>query len=627
MADTVNTPYIGLARRYRPQTFSDLVGQDQIARALEQQVGQEKVSQAYIFSGPRGIGKTSTARILAKCLNCAEGPTATPCGKCEQCRSIVSGSGMDVIEIDGASNNSVDDIRHLQETISQNPFSARKKIYIIDEVHMLSKGAFNALLKTLEEPPSFVIFIFATTEYERIPETIQSRCQTLHFRRISVEDLVRRLDHVAEQEKIEMDPDERRAILESIAFAVDGGARDAMMALDQIAALSDGQVSLDETVRFLGVVEHDLLIQTVEWLTEGDTRALLTMVNDLVERGRDLERFVKNLLGFLRDLMVLKAGGSEDLVHFTSNKLERARALLWQEDERGRQAERLTYPALLNYIQVFMDLEARMKEAVQVRVHLEFAFVKLAAIEPVVDIAHLIQNFDRLSAGKAPAAPPKANPSPASEASPAPAPAKPKSAPQPDTPALFQKSAPGPSKPATPADLPSPDELWQSLLAGKQQLGMALSLALAECRCVGVDEKEVRIQAPGGSLSLGTLRKQVHAGRLEEALRRLLGRQVALKISAGPRDPAPGNDGPDHGAPSFQHEPVLREEDPLPPEPEDDSYYESSKSTYDLFLAQNPTARTAESLRNNPAVRDKVEMVRKFFDGKLFDFKGREIVI
>ena len=197
------TSYKGFAREYRPQTFSDLIGQDQIANSLTQQVTRGNVAQAYIFSGPRGVGKTSAARILAKSLDCVNGPTPTPCGHCEQCVSITSGNSMDVIEIDGASNNSVDDVRELQETINQNPFAARRKVYIIDEVHMLSKGAFNALLKTLEEPPDFVIFIFATTELEKIPETIKSRCQVFQFNRISIENIVRRLEYVVSKENAE----------------------------------------------------------------------------------------------------------------------------------------------------------------------------------------------------------------------------------------------------------------------------------------------------------------------------------------------------------------------------------------------------------------------------------------
>ena len=683
MAEQTKTSYIGLARRYRPQTFPDLVGQDQVARALEQQVLQEKISQAFIFSGPRGIGKTSAARILAKCLNCLKStkPVPHPCGECEQCKSITSGNSMDVIEIDGASNNSVDDIRNLQETINQNPFAARKKVYIIDEVHMLSKGAFNALLKTLEEPPPFVVFIFATTELEKIPETIKSRCQLFQFRRISIEDITRRLDYVVEREKIEMDPGERRAILETIAFAVDGGLRDALMALDQIAALSDGGVRLDETVRFLGVVEHELLIQTVEWLHQRNTRALLEMVNSLVERGRDLERYVKNLLGFLRDLMILKSGGGEELVNLSGEKLARTKALLWKTEENGKLTEVLTYPALLNFIQMFMALEAGMREAVQVRIHLEFAFVKLAAIEPMVDIANLIVNFDKWVGGS-PAGAPVQVPVPSPQTSfpafgpPAAPAAQPISPPpRPGTPDLFgdRKTAANPARdlPGQTAEAPQSaldgddvSPLWPALLEHRKQLGMTLSIALKDCQCLGGAGNVLRLGVPKRSLSLGTLQAAEYQSKVHALLSRLAGRPVGLQIvpvevaraaektgspSPAPTPPsgygsasmpaatasspsavAPASRVKEPAAPAFatsraasQPAPVFRQL----PGPSEETGPSSQLSTYELYLAQNPAGRIRNALKNNETLREKAEMVRRFFDGQLLDASGQQIVL
>jgi DNA polymerase-3 subunit gamma/tau len=684
MAEQTKTSYIGLARRYRPQTFSDLVGQDQVARALEQQVLQEKVSQAFIFSGPRGIGKTSAARILAKCLNCLKStkPVPHPCGECEQCRSITSGNSMDVIEIDGASNNSVDDIRNLQETINHHPFAARKKVYIIDEVHMLSKGAFNALLKTLEEPPPFVVFIFATTELEKIPETIKSRCQLFQFRRIPIEDIIRRLDYVVEREKIEMDPGERRAILETIAFAVDGGLRDALMALDQIAALSDGGVRLDETVRFLGVVEHELLIQSVEWLHQRNTRALLEMVNSLVERGRDLERFVKNLLGFLRDLMILKSGGGEELVNLSGDKLARTKALLWKTEENGKLTEVLTYPALLNFIQMFMALEAGMREAVQVRIHLEFAFVKLAAIEPMVDIANLIENFDKWVGGS-PAGAPVQVPAPSPQTSlpsfgpPAAPAARPISPPpRPATPDLFgdRKTAANPVRdlPGQTAEAPQSaldgddvSVLWPALLERRKQLGMTLTIALKDCQCLGGAGNVLRLGVPKKSLSLGTLQAAEYQSRVHALLSRLAGRPVGLQIvpvevaraaetaassSAAPTPPSGYGSASMPAATASSPSavaPVSRVKEPAPPAfatprnlqsaipnpqffaspPEEGIHPASNLSTYELYLAQNPAGRIRNALKNNETLREKAEMVRRFFDGQLLDASGQEIVL
>ena len=690
MSDAPNkTPYIGLARRYRPQSFADMVGQDQVAHSLEQQVLQGKVAQAYIFSGPRGTGKTSSARILAKGLNCAEGPTVHPCGKCEHCLGIANGISMDVIEIDGASNNGVEDIRNLQESISQNPFSARKKIYIIDEVHMLSKSAFNALLKTLEEPPPFVIFIFATTEYEKIPETIKSRCQTFAFRRISLEDIIRRLDYVATKEAIAMEPSERDAILETIAFAVDGGLRDAMMALDQIAALSEGLVRLDETVRFLGVVEHDLLIQTVEQLYKRDTRGLLEMVNGLVERGRDLERFVKNLLGFLRDLMVLKAGGNEELVHLTGAKLERAKALLWQRDEAGRAIEALSYPALLNSIQIFMGLEARIKEAVQVRIHLEFAFVKLTAIEPVVDIAKLLEHMNQAPRAAAPQpVAPAPMPAPRPVASPPP---------QPGTPDLFKRGAAQPApqpmpvaqpvpppapqpvpqpvasqpvpqpQPVAAAPVPppanlSPEQVWQALLGARQQMGLAVSMALAECHLIGLSNNNIQIGYLRSSLSAPALQKPENLAKVERAVRHFSQGAWGVQANQVSNLPsAPNVPPPPTSSRNTPEEPyaaaAMPALPPLPPEPmrqqaqpreeelllfrerevpnvnpdendeEEEAPGHSIQKAYQSFLRQNPVRRLQDALQNDPVFREKLDMARRFFDGTLADAEGNPVAL
>jgi DNA polymerase-3 subunit gamma/tau len=657
MAEEVRkTSYVGLARQYRPQTFADLVGQDQVAASLSRQIVQDKVAQAYIFSGPRGVGKTSTARILAKSLNCRNGMSPKPCGVCDQCVSITNGSSMDVIEIDGASNNSVDNIRELQETINQNPFSALKKIYIIDEVHMLSKGAFNALLKTLEEPPSFVIFIFATTEFERIPETIKSRCQAFQFSRISLDDLIKRLEYVAESEHIQMDPGEKRSILEAIAYAVDGGMRDAMMALDQLRALGDGHLVLDDVARFLGVVEHDQLLRTVEMLHQRDTRGLLELVSQLVERGRDLERFVKNLLGFLRDLMILKSGGGEDLVSLTGEKLARARNLLWQTDEFGRRSEVLNYAELLNYIQVFMSLEAQIKEAVQVRIHIEFAFVKLSAVEPVVSIAHLLENFDRLTsvAGRpqavaAPVAPPvlpQAPPPPASFTPPPAAPPRPPVAPaqppagtpqppKPVTPDLFGRSA-APEQPVEPEpsqQMVDASGLWQQVMARRQDLGMGF-IALNESRCLGLNGDVLCVEVRRSVASAG-LQDPTKNARLEQLVTQIAGRplRVSIRLVEAPtpptgqppvsRPPVQPVAAPVQPSRVAEASPVFNEPGYLPGEEESSSLEE----TYRLFREQQGNGNARAALRKNPAFREKVEMVQRFFSGRLFDPAGREIVL
>ncbi|MFP4379248.1 MAG: DNA polymerase III subunit gamma/tau [Candidatus Sumerlaeia bacterium] len=651
-----NESYIGLARKYRPATFSDLVGQDQIARALEQQLlsgarneGQTRVSQAYIFSGPRGTGKTSSARILAKCLNCTaqDQPTPKPCGKCDQCLSISRGVSMDVIEIDGASNNKVEDIRELQETVNQNPFSARKKIYIIDEVHMLSTSAFNALLKTLEEPPPFVIFIFATTEYEKIPETIKSRCQSFQFRRISMEDLVKRLEYVAEQEKIEMDPSERRAILDAIAFAVDGGMRDALMTLDQITALSDGLVRLDDTVRFLGVVEHELLIQTIEYMHHRDTRALLGMVNQLVERGRDMERFVKNLLLFMRDLMILKSGADPEMVNLAGEKLERAKGLLWQKDENGRESEVVSYPELLNWIQVFMKLEAQIKEAVQVRIHLEFAFVKLTAVEPMAEIETMIQALASGKATRPKQAPPKQGgqgptpPRPQAQSRPAAPQQKP---PQPSTPDMFggqrSASAPGNTPPQAPPKISTsdPQAIWGALQNNADALGMELSIAIKECTFKGLDDNALIATLPKGSLSLRSLEYPANKKRIEALLKQISGTELQFRIQQidraqadlfqenpadQPSRPAPRKPMQRNAAPQTDSAPMMQDSSSQSKRSESGS--SKPMTAKEFFLMQSPNGKAKRLFEENKSFHDKLKMALDFFDGRLLDTDGNEI--
>ncbi|MCX7016959.1 MAG: DNA polymerase III subunit gamma/tau [Candidatus Sumerlaeota bacterium] len=380
----VPAPYVGFARKWRPQTFEDLVGQQQVSQALRSEVEKGRIGHAYLFAGPRGVGKTSAARILAKAINCEHGPTPSPCGQCAHCRGIAAGAELDVIEIDGASNNGVDQVRDLREHVNHVPFACRYKVYIIDEVHMLSIPAFNALLKTLEEPPRFVVFIFATTEIERIPETIKSRCEVFPFRAITVEDIVGRLDYILKREGVEVEPGERQAILETIALSAEGGMRDAQVALDQVVSLTEGVLRLQDVRDFLGVADRDSLFALVDHIRERRSAELLDIVRDLSERGRDLERFVKQVLAFLRDLMVLRCGGGDDLVRLTGETLARARELAADLD-----------PALIvNAVNIFLDLEARMKVGTQTRFLLEFALVRLTALEGLTPIADLVQRLE-----------------------------------------------------------------------------------------------------------------------------------------------------------------------------------------------------------------------------------------
>ncbi len=294
--------YVVFARKWRPKDFDGILGQDHIITTLKNAISGGRVAHAYIFTGPRGIGKTSVARILAKGLNCEKGPTASPCHKCASCSDISSGTSMDVIEIDGASNNSVDQIRELRENIKFMPSYGKYKVYIIDEVHMLSIGAFNALLKTLEEPPKHAKFIFATTNPEKVPATVLSRCQRFDFRRIPLKLIVSKLEKIIKAEKLDVSEE---AVF-SIAKASDGSLRDSESILDQLTSFCEKEISREDVASVLGIIEEDKLADMVGKLAKKDAQGLLRDVDELIAAGKDISQLLAGLMGYLRNLMVLK---------------------------------------------------------------------------------------------------------------------------------------------------------------------------------------------------------------------------------------------------------------------------------------------------------------------------------
>ncbi len=294
--------YVVFARKWRPASFEEVIGQEHITTTLKNAILNKRVAHAYIFTGPRGIGKTSVARIFAKGLNCEKGPTPSPCNKCASCNDVSSSISMDVIEIDGASNNSVDQIRELRESIKFAPSYAGYKIYIIDEVHMLSIGAFNALLKTLEEPPKHAKFIFATTNPERIPSTVLSRCQRFDFRRIPFKLIISKLKRIAESEKLKVSDE---AIF-SVARASDGSMRDAESILDQLSSFCEKDIGQENVITLLGTIRDDKLADIVKKLSEKDTAGLLKSIDELIFTGKDISQFLTGLMGYIRNLMILK---------------------------------------------------------------------------------------------------------------------------------------------------------------------------------------------------------------------------------------------------------------------------------------------------------------------------------
>ncbi|MFZ4774117.1 MAG: DNA polymerase III subunit gamma/tau [Terrimicrobiaceae bacterium] len=366
--------YRVFARKYRPQTFAEVVGQDHITRTLQNAVSANRLAQAYLFVGPRGIGKTSTARILAKALNCVNGPTTTPCGVCDACKEIADGRSLDVIEIDGASNNGVENIRDLRDNAAYAPARGPFKIYLIDEVHMLSTGAFNALLKTLEEPPPHVKFIFATTEAQKLPATITSRCQRFDLRRIPTELIAKHLMFIADNEKITLDP----AAAEAIARGAEGGLRDAESMLDQMVAFCGEKILAADVMDVFGFTSKETVTGLAQNLFARDAGGALGIIAEQSDAGKDLSRLTTDLIAHLRDLLVSVATGESSVV------------------PQGK---------LLDLIDHFGEAETRMKWVADKKLQLDVAVIKALHLLDETSLTDVIETLTHLSSGELPPAP------------------------------------------------------------------------------------------------------------------------------------------------------------------------------------------------------------------------------
>ncbi len=438
--------YVVLARKWRPEHFEEVVGQGHVARTLKNSIEQNRVAHAYLFTGARGVGKTSTARILAKALNCKEGPTATPCYKCSSCTEISAGQSVDVFEIDGASNRGINEIRELREGARYAPSRDAKKIYIIDEVHMLTTEAFNALLKILEEPPPHVIFIFATTEPQKIPVTILSRCQRFDFKRIVQRDIVEHLEHLCRHEGIQAE----RAALQLIARQAAGGMRDALSLLDQIISFAGKTIHEDQIAEILGVANRKHLFELSEAVLARNAERALVVLDDVNRFGYDLNQFASELVNHFRDLMVTAVvKNPEDVTDLTESELQQART----------QLDGVSKDLLHRYFSIMVEGARDMHRSPYPKLIFEMTLVRMAELEPLIGLDLLVDKLRALEStleDSGTSAPPM--PVPPSQIYTAPATPSPAQAPAPTIQQQPENRAPAATRPTQSEENPTPPD-------------------------------------------------------------------------------------------------------------------------------------------------------------------------
>jgi DNA polymerase III subunit gamma/tau len=532
--------YQVIARKYRPQTFADVVNQEHVKGTLENAIAQSRIAHGYIFSGQRGTGKTTVARILARCLNCINGPTNQPCGQCASCLEIAAGGAPDVIEIDAASNRGINEMRELRENVRYRPVRDRYKVFIVDEAHQITNEAFNALLKTIEEPPSWVVFVLCTTEAHKIPATIASRCQHFSFRSVDFEDLVARMAWICGQEGIEADTD----ALAILAQAGEGSVRDSLSALDQAIACCGSKLNAADVRALLGAFSLESLDKVTTALSDGNSVAMLQVVDELERNGHNLQHFSRELARYFRNLLVAKVAG-EDPRLIAASPAERARL--------AQTASNFSEQDLTRYLQLTLDIFKDLQESLQPRFHLEIGLVRLVQAGHLQSIEQALASVSG-SSGQSPlAAQPPATARPAFELPPAPKPAlakgpspfeldraKKATRPEPQSMganALAPAATPAPAAALAPApvvsDPPAPNEWRDRLHAGMLELGMKFTADAVEHSEVVQSGNELQFTTPE------EFAIYMRESEIQKAVQHIAGKSMRIKIKTGSVAAAP----------------------------------------------------------------------------------------
>ncbi|HEY7387829.1 MAG TPA: DNA polymerase III subunit gamma/tau [Bryobacteraceae bacterium] len=485
--------YQVIARKYRPQTFQDVLCQEHVKTTLENAIAQRRIAHGYIFSGQRGTGKTTVARILARCLNCVQGPTPTPCGDCPSCREISAGGTVDVIEIDAASNRGINEMRELRENVRYQPARDRYKVFIIDEAHQITTEAFNALLKTIEEPPPWAVFILCTTEAHKIPATIASRCQHFSFRSVDFEELTKRMAAICAREGIEADAD----VLAVLAQAGEGSVRDSLSALDQAIACCGAKLNAADVRALLGAFSLESLDQVSQALLDGNAARMLEIVDELERNGHNLQHFSRELSRYFRNLLVMRiaAGGANRLVAASEA----------QRQKLSETAARFSEEDLTRYLQLSLDLFHDLQFSLQPRFHLEMGLVRMVHAGRLLPIEEALAEFKSAPNNPRPAAPMSA----------------PRTTPSEPRPSGSAQSSPAPSAPS-PAPDPSPRERLHTYLI---QQGLSHLADAVE---------NSRINVTAGEFQVATAKSYAlyfRDDKLQAAVREVFGRPLKVQVT------------------------------------------------------------------------------------------------